>query len=310
MYKSYSLICWTLLFIMHGIAGYAVTADTTVTEQISIRAATSAITVPQNHLLPFTIVIEWEGSAQLYTIDDFNNPALTNFSIAETASANRVEDRQGTLYTIKEYTYQLQPLELGMGYIDGVIVKYTNTGTGISNRIITKRIAVEVTAPIFERDWNRIITGGSIGLGVLIVLLFIMMHMRKRASMETTEPEPINLEEVYLDKLKHVKGEATGTINDKLAELNRLLRVYLTDKYTLESSGLGLEELLSTLERQDVHEGQRTLIRDVLATSDVYKFSGQSIDLGEYELLYTKVLSIIEHNHSKSATLTNTSEDE
>ena len=125
--KIFIIFIVSLFFIVNLSA-----QDSTQISPSGIKVLTSVYSkeIALNRLLKFTIQVEWFGNLSRYEISEMENPVVHNFKIKSTASADRREHVGGRLKAIKTFEYELIPEELGMGYIDGVIVKYIDTETG------------------------------------------------------------------------------------------------------------------------------------------------------------------------------------
>ena len=90
---------------------------------ISLSAFVDKTEVPYNRLLVFTVHLEWSGELDRYEIHPFDNPIVQNFEIVGNASSNRVAVVAGEPTAVQEYTFTLKPESMGMGYIEGMILK-------------------------------------------------------------------------------------------------------------------------------------------------------------------------------------------
>ena len=101
---------------LHVFSAFA--QDSTKSE-ISVSTLVNKTNVPLNRTLELKVSISWLGNSESIDVINFDNPALSNFEIVGTSTTSRTEMNQ----VFKDYTYTLKPIELGMGYIEGVIVK-------------------------------------------------------------------------------------------------------------------------------------------------------------------------------------------
>ena len=150
------LVAGILIFSM--VYGQISTPDSTVITQpdniasgIKMKASVSSKEVPLNRSLFFTIQVEWFGELNRYEISEVEDPVVRNFTIQSNSSSDRREMVDGELKAIKTFEFELIPLELGMGYIEGVIVKYIDTQTGEGKHLVTNRLEVKVIDPVPEQ---------------------------------------------------------------------------------------------------------------------------------------------------------------
>jgi len=280
--------------------------------EITISASVDILEVPLNSSVAFTIKIEWIGGQGRYEIGDFENPVLTNFVISENSSSNIVEDRNGTQYTVKLYNYVLEPLEMGMAYIDGVIVKYTDTGNDESSRILTKRIGVEVLRPVEERDWSlafySLIAAHIVG-GFVFSLIKFKRHRDKKREEELKAQEPVIIvEDKYLSELKKIESEPDINFNDKLNKVSVIFRNYLSEKYEISFEGKSNRGFISALNEKGIEEEIREKMQLIFEKSEVLRFSGQEVTRDAYLDIYGSVETIIDKNRMQNSKAQNTEE--
>ena len=269
-------------------------------EEISITASTSQTNVPLNRTVDFSITIKWKGEQNRYIIEDFDNPKLTNFEIVNTSSSNIVEDINKVQYSKKVYSYSLKPMELGMGYVDGIFLKYTDNLSGESNIIVTKRIEIKVTKPIEEADYTFIVYIIFGLIFIIAVVYFIIFAIKRKRQKEIEklkkESEEVELETQYLEIIKSYRPDAGKDLNEFLNEVSQLLNKYISQKYSFEITGLNKNEIITKLEEKNVEKHTIDKINEIIEKSEVYRFSGERINLAEYELIYSSITSIIEEN--------------
>lgn len=274
--------------------------DVSPKEEITVTAEASQSSVPLNHTVDVVIEIKWKGAQGRYIVDNFDNPTITGFTVASTSSSNIVEDINGVLYSKKVYIFTLKPAELGMGYIDGVFLKYTDSETNESNTVVTKRISIKVTNPVYETDYSRII--------YLVIILFvligggflvyrIMRNKRKRAE-ELIASQQIerDIEGELREALKNYLPDASADLNSFLNSISQLLYKYIAQKYDVETAGLTKDEITVVLKEKNADERIIGNVGIFIEKSDVYRFSGTRIELSEYEQIYSLLESIIEKN--------------
>jgi len=266
--------------------------------EISISAAVNKLEVPLNRSVTFTLKIEWKGKQNKYAIGDFENPQLTNLIIRENSSSNIVEDREGTQYTVKLYNYILEPLEIGMAYIDGIIVEYTDTENDTKNRMVTKRLSVEVIRPVEERDWSSILTGAAVVVAAGILIFGFLKYRnkkeaKKKAELEALQPK-IDVETKYLEQLKETDSKSSGDYGEKLNKIVVLFRNYLTEKFETAFEGKSHKEIIESLKEKGTEEDVTEKIEYVYERSEVLRFSGQEVTRDDYLDIYGTVEWLIE----------------
>lgn len=288
------------LILLINLCLFASEQGKNIKEEISITASTNQTTIPLNRTVDFSITVRWKGGQERYSIEDFDNPNLTGFEIVSTSSSNIVEDIEGIQYSKKIYSYTLKPIELGMGYVDGVFLRYTDNQTQESNTIVTKRIGIKIIKPIKEADYSSIIYAVLSFFAVTAAAFSIVFAVKRKRRVERErlekEKKVVYLESQYLQIIKNFKPDAAGDLNRFLNEISQALSKYISRKYEFETAGLGKNDIIAGLKEKDVDEVIIEKINNVIEKSDIYRFSGQTIDLSEYEFIYSLISSIMEKN--------------
>ena len=287
-------VCIFLLISSHAFSQDALSTNESSGIQISARFA--AQEVPLNRTLKFIIQVEWFGDLDRYEISEIETPTTHNFSIVSNSSADKREMVDGKLKAIKTFEFELQPEELGMGYVEGVIVKYIDTSTGDGKHLLTNRLEAKVIDRIPEPGERS----GIIFITILAVLLLFIVFMvfrwlRKRHQQKRdVEPPPPPLEETYLDSLKSQVElhKPDFCINDGFAAVSRLLRQYLGEKYKFAATNALLDEIITTLSQNDGSDRLINITKEVLDICDVVKFSGSDGAKSDLERVFTLVESL------------------
>jgi len=307
-----ALIVFCLLFFLGYGEGTSVVDPLPVQTDVSLSTCVEPRVVPLNRTLLFTVHISWKGDLDLIEIGEVEEPALSNFDIVGTSSANRVESVPGGARAIKEVTYTLQSKTLGMGYIEPVELTYKDRTTGKMHSLMTQRIGVEVVSPVPEQGergswWIWVVLGVVVGGGGCGVFLLRKKRAGKKA--EDEEVERI-VEEVYLGELKasvDLKGEEK---REAFTILSKLFRKYLSEKYGISALEATTEELLRTLSEEGLDESLLRKCEALLAKADVVKFSGQEASQTELEEAYTTVETVLESHLAQVREKMRQTEDE
>jgi len=263
--------------------------------EIKVTALLEQREVPLNRQAKVRVVIEWSGDIDRYEILEVENPALTNFELYGTATANRSEVVGGQVVTQRVYEFILKPKELGMGYVEGVVVRYRDSQTGREHQLVTNRLGIKVVDPIPEKEGR-----GLWWIGIPISLALIggigyWVFQRQRAlrrAREEEKPKPI-LEELYLQHLQERIDLKSPAVIQGFSELSKLHRQYLAQKFGLQALEMTTAELVRSLEESGCEERIIRDTQDVLASCDVVKFSGGEASPVELERIYGKVEALL-----------------
>jgi len=253
--------------------------------------------VPLNRFLTLQVTISWVGSSDRYTVIQFDNPALSNFDIVGTATVNRSEIDGNQTRVYKDYTYTLKPRELGMGYIEAVILKAHDNLLNQDENLITQRLPVEVTDRLPEPGeglpvWYYLVVLLIVG-AIALALLFWWWRKKRLKQVVTEEPLP-PAETRFLGELRKQISLNQPKLHDDYAILSRLLRQYLTEKYQIRGLEATSDELVRDLSNTDLAENKIASLREILVRSDEIKYSGTEGTMAELTRFYTLIEGILE----------------
>ena len=282
-------ICFTLFFIIYQDLP-AVQEEKN--SQITISASVTQTQVPFNRTLTLTVTISWIGSSQRYDSINFDNPAFTNFEIVGTSTTSRTETDQ----VFKDYSYTLKPVELGMGYIESVVVKVRDNILDKEETLVTQRIPVEVIDPVpepGEKNYNWLIY--TLIFMVVVFGMGWVFWRKKRNRNQEAEQEPQQpIELLYLNELKEQFNLDQPNLSEDFTKLSKLFRRYLTEGFGIRALEATTDELGRALSDTPLEENQITSIREILIRSDEIKFSGVNGSPEELNRFYTLFEGIIE----------------
>lgn len=290
-----------ILFL--SISGLAVAQDSVkvakqaLPEEIKVSTRVDRTSVPLNRTLTLHVSLTWQGDPDRYEISDFENPALTNFQITGTATSNKTEIVHGKVYTRRDYEFTLKPRELGMGYVEGVIIKYKDRTTGKENTLVTQRIGLKVIDPIRESHsashWPVEVLYVAFLIILAGILWFFLIYRKSKKSIPEIEETP-PIEETYSKKLKKIIDFDNPDLKGGFSELSKLLRNYLSEKFNLPAKQATTQELLTEMTARELDEKLISQTREVLGVADEIKFSGGSGSREELEKIYGSVESVFE----------------
>jgi hypothetical protein len=264
--------------------------------QIRLSAFVDQTEAPLNRTVLLTVRLKWEGDLDRFDVHTFDNPIVQNFEIVGNASSNKVAAVNGVNTSVQDYEFTLRPTNLGMGYIEGIIVTYTDLTSDKDFRLTTNRIEVKVTDPIPEpgsKSWIWWIVGIVLVAGVA-AYAFIILKQRKAEKKRRVELEAaaaIPMEEKYLSDLKSQVNlnDPTLDTNNAISKIIRLLRHFLNEKFSLSGLEATTGEVLTEMENKNFDERFINNIKQVLTNADMIKFSGGSANKTEVENMYTMV---------------------
>ncbi|KPK89377.1 hypothetical protein AMJ80_09875 [bacterium SM23_31] len=222
------------------------------------------------------------------------NPVLTNLEITGSQSSSRTELRDGKVFAVKEYTYSLQPVELGMGYIDGIIIEYTDIKTGVKDYLITQRMSVKGLIPVYAKDYSLIWTGVYLlaFAGFLTGLIFYIR--RRRQGKNVIEIQPALIENTTIERLKQVHAQNNFSFSRKLDEVIAEFRHFLIKKFDIPQDRKSDALIIETITESGIEENIIKKIHAIFIQAEQIRFSGKDIENDDFELVYGAVESCIE----------------
>ena len=296
------------------IAAVATTIQDTLSGEVKASVLVERKEVPLNRMLTVTVKVEWQGDLGRYEIEELEDPVVSNFEIMGSTSSNRVSETAGKKSTVKEYGFTLQPSSLGMGYIEGIIIKYRDTISLESSRLVTNRLEVKVIDPVPEPGdrqfpWLIIIAIVVVGGAVLAYSIIMKKQEERRRQQELDKIVPP--EESFLLELKQAIDISSPDLNIKesFSALSRLYRRYLAQKYSIRALEATTDEVVSTLREQNLDERLLKESDEILKKCDLAKFTGGTREQAELQRAYTLVEDILNRNlHTPMTQPTDTDE--
>ena len=299
--------------------GFSAAQDTTFVVQdtgISLRTFLDKTGVALNRTVTLTIRLEWFGDLDRYQVYKFDNPILQNLEILSTSSSNRIFSRDGKAVSRQDYEYILKPTSLGMGYVEGMIIKYRDLQADRDYRLMTNRLSVTITDPVPEpgsKAWVLYLILGVIAAAILAfsVVWWQRKRQQKRLQIEKEQAEAIPVEQKILDELESIDlNESDPDTGAVLSTISRLLRRYLVQKYGVPGPESTSGEVIAALETAQAEPRVLQHVRDVLTTSDMIRFSGRQADRHEIDRIYTLVEHFIHDEMIKATKQEQTLSDE
>jgi len=269
-------------------------------EGIRVSAMAEPREVPQNRTALVTIRLEWAGDLDRYEIVKFDNPLVDNLSIIGTASSNQVQVAGGVQVARQEYQYTVKPDGLGMAYVDGIIIRYSDKATGKEYRLATSRLELKVIDPLPEPGsylWLIILLAAGLAAALTLFLVRRIRRRRAEAARLALEQQArqISLEEKYAERLKEEVDLRQPDLDPgaAFARLSGLLRRYLAERYSLPLISATTSEVRGLMEEAEADEGVITDTMAILEQADIAKFSGAAPRRGELERAYTILESML-----------------
>lgn len=272
------------------------TVDSTVETGVSLNCRVDHSETPLNRTVVLVVSLQWSGDLQRFDILPFDNPILQNFDILGSGSSNKVSSVGGAATAIREYTFTLKPQTIGMGYIEPIIIKYTDTATDADFTLTSNRIPVKVGDAVSEGETLALV----LRLAAVVVLLFIAFFvvrllrskkLQREKNAQETAVEDVAIEEKYMQELA-----ALVNLNDPpkdsvkaLSQMTRLLRRYLHEKFGAPGFEATSAELYQFLYDRKFDDHFINEMKELLSAADIVKFSGSSVSRSDVEKSYALI---------------------
>jgi hypothetical protein len=293
----------TLLLISLMVSlSIAQSASDTLSSDIQLRTYIESESVPLNREVVYHIELSWHGDLSRYKISEIMEPTVTNLTTRGSGSSNKVKTASdGSLISIKDIAYYFTPIEIGMAYIDGVTIKYSDQVEEKDESLISSRIGVKIVEPLAEPADNLLLSNLLFGLIVVIVIgaaLYLYFRYKKKQK-ELAEKELIEIHETvetkYLRLLKETIHVTTDNVKDSLNDLTHLLNGYLSERYHLPISNLSEKDLLDALKNKDLSQESLKRINTYYSKANLVKFAGETVEDSEFHQLYDTVELVLEN---------------
>jgi len=288
------------LFI--AVALCAQTLNDSLKTDILLRTYIESEQVPLNREVVYNVELRWQGDLSKYKIGAILEPAVNNLTTRGSGSSNKVHTApDGSIQSTKKITFYFRPVELGMAYIDGITIRYTDTVLDQEESLISSRIGVKIIDPVSEPGESPLIPIVSWSFVILIaggLIVFIYVRYRRRKEeqrLKELSERKETVEEKYLRLLKETINFTPDNIKDMLTELAHLLSGYFSECYNIPGTNLASDNLIAILTEKDLRDEEIERIKNFYARADLVKFAGEKVNESEFHQLYDTVELLLEN---------------
>jgi hypothetical protein len=292
--RIFNIILWSAILIIGACAQDAVDS---LRSDIILRTYVESEEVPLNREVVYHVELRWKGDINRYQISKLNEPQLTNLALRGSGSSNRDTGAMA----IKQFTFYLRPLEMGMAYIDGARITYTDTENNTESSLLSSRIGVKISRPLPEPGENHLLTIMIYvflsALVIAVILLFVYRYQtRKKAELEKLQQtDTETLEEKYLRLLKETIHLRKENIRDSTADLAHLIIGYLGERFALPAGNLSTADMIALLRERDLGTEHLARLEEFLTRADLVKFAGESVTESDFHRYYDAIEIILEN---------------
>ncbi len=283
----------------------AQSSSDSIKSEIKLRTYVESENVPLNREVVYHLELSWQGDLSRYTISEIIEPAITNLSTRGSGSSNKVRtNSMGGMVSVKDITFYFRPSEMGMAYIDGVIIRYHDTVLGKDESLISSRIGIKISEPLAESSENGTLTGivgGVLSLILLVLGLILFMRYKKRQKEELSKSlsgMSETIEEKYLRLLKETIHLNTDNLKDGLSDLSHLLTGYFSEHYNIPALNMSNDDLITAISEKEFPDDSLQKVKDFYDKANKVKFAGEMADESDFHQLYDTVELVLETQKS------------
>ncbi len=248
--------------------------------QVKLSATVAASQVPLNRTATYIVQLKWSGNLSLIEFDQPETPRLTNFKLAGSSSSNWVGVENGQNTSLKTFEYTLRPEGLGMGYVEGMRLSYLDKSTNEKHALYADRLGVEVIDPLPEPGEVPVGLLAVIWLAVVAIVAALALIWRARnKKKEAARRAAIVVKPVEQEMLEQLQASVDlNSLDTKtgFSEISKILRQYLKRRFEIPAQGITSAEVVAAYRALDSSVDQAMKLEEILQTSDVIKFSGES----------------------------------
>ncbi|MFC1492514.1 hypothetical protein ACFL6O_01040 [candidate division KSB1 bacterium] len=290
-----AVIIFVILVMIFAGQAQGYQADTLRTHNISISTNISRTEVPSNETVDLTVMVSWEGAPDRFEIERLENPELSNLEITGSQSLSRSEIRDGKVFTVREYTFNLSPVERGMGYIESMTIRFKDRATDKRDFLSTQRLTVKGLPPVYPADyswvWKFVIVIIVLGFSAGITIPFLLQR-KKRVESETEPEAPA--EDRYMEELMAIKDRNSLSYRQRLDDVITVFRNYLNEKFNIPEGSRSEKALVEFLDSEGLDETLTGKIKGIFDQAEQLRFSGTEINADRFELIFGSIESCIE----------------
>lgn len=291
------LILFGLTLILFSFGFGQTVKDDSLTSEIQLRTYLAKDAVPLNKEVVYFVELSWPGPMNRYHILKISDPVLTNLKLRGSGSSNRFYiDKNKQPHSLKKITFYFTPLEMGMAYVDGITIKYEDTVTRQTGRLISQRLPVKIVEPVSRPgqgiNWGKTLIIALIILFLLTVIFSLYRYFLQKKKQETEEEPQLTIEEEFLKELKESIRLSEDIPEKNFNGLQHLLDRYLKKKFGLPS-GTDFPEIKTVLQAAGLKEEFLAKLEQVFRKAELVKFAGEPVSETDLHLFIDTVELIL-----------------
>jgi hypothetical protein len=263
--------------------------------EITLKTFLEKENVPLNMEVIYHVELTWFGGLDDYRINEIIDPLITGLSLRGSGSSNKLLNENGKPKSVRRVTYYFKPQSLGMAYIEGLVIKYTNTITKDSETLSAQRISVKITDPV-RKDGDGFFTGTFLQwillIGFIVVVSYFLVRYYQRKDNRKDEELPqLTIEEKYLELLYQTIHISTDSAKENISDLNKMLSSYIAEKFSIPGT-VNEKIILDSLSRLKVDILLINKIKAMLEKIELARFAAEKIEVNEIHMFFDSIENI------------------
>ena len=289
----------TMLIFLFGMIGLWAqdSIPNNIDANIQLKTYLEQDEVPQNGEVVYRVELIWNGELDRYQISNIGDPVVSNLKLRGSGSSNRYFiDNAGNPKSIKQVNFYFTPIEMGMAYIDGIIIQYEDKLMAQKETLSAQRLGAKIVEPLDDPN-----AGMDLGLVVIISLVIIFVFIviyylsrfikQRKLNAETEQVQLLSIEEKYLELLGNIELSAENR-NETLSSIVKLLNSYFSEKYNLPGSP-EFDQIKRELDNAKVSTELQDKINNLYERDKLSKFAREQVAENELHLFLDSVEQLI-----------------
>ena len=293
-----------LIAVLWGIGLAQNTPGDSLTSEIQLRTYLAKESVPVNKEVVYYVELSWTGDMNRYHILEISDPVLTNLKLRGSGSSNRFYiDKNNQPHSVKKITFYFTPLEMGMAYIDGITIKYEDTVTGQTGRLISDRLPVKIVEPVAR-------PGQGMNAGKILIIIFVVLFLltvlfslyryflQKNQKQQETTPQ-LTIEEEFLKELKNTIRFGEVLPEKNFETVRQLLDRYLKTKFGI-LAGTDFPEIKAVLKAVGLSDELLDKLEQAFNKAELVKFAGEPVSESDLHFFVDTLELILNEMNKKN----------
>ncbi len=259
-----------------------------------IQARLSQNQISASETAVFSLQAEWPRQEAQYQFA-FPELPLENLTLVNQGQSQEIYPGEGGEWNRKIFTFELKPVKTGPASVKSFTLSYVDPQQEKNGNFEVQAQPITVFKPGLS---NGIMRWSMVGAAILAVFVLAVTTLMGRAKKSRIEIQPLSPARIAADEFKKLL-EQQDVSNDSIPQLNRYLRIFLTEMYKIPAAASTETEISRNLETAGVPKEDRGVIQNILTELEEIKYVGNATE-AEFLRLKNDLLRFI---HSKQLTL-------